>query len=294
MKLCKFSTTSTKFTITKVITMKKHWSIFFLFLISIHFLEYFAPDNIHNTMIFTRPCQAQDERFQYQRYENRKEGIVNRKELIAGEKLVLISASIENNEKLDNNREPEKLNLDFCINDSVKIKIQVREFEHNYLMVPLNENYGKGKHTFQWPAEIANFYKITHQEMLPLGMVKSNHSKKIVPMMIYNSKPKNLTVVYKFSFYPHQTIFQLKYYIYGSNINQPIFSDERKNLIKDEIFDLRWNGRDTYDQPAPNGQYNLFVEATFQPAFGSVNYRKIPLTFQFDHFANFLKLKATK
>ena len=260
-------------------------SFFFLNLSLLH-LDFSITEsgNIINTL------QAQTLKYPYKKYEDRKEGLIKKKTLVAGEKLVLISTSIENQEIIPKN--VTSYNLGFYLKDSANIKIEVREFDYYYKMEPLQNKYSPGIQTFSWPSEIPDYYKINLIDLFPLAKISGSRIFKIVPIVLYYEQPRSADLIYRFGFIPNHTIKQLEYNIYRPNQDEPIFTGILKELIKDKIFHIRWNGKDNQNNPIPTESLILNVKATFKSSPGSEIRREVTLNYHFYHFADLLQQKG--
>ena len=231
--------------------------------------------------------QAQTLKYPYKKYQDRKEGLIKKKTLVAGEKLVLISATMENQEKIPKNIT--KYNLGFYLKDSAKIKIEVREFDHYYKMEPLQNKYRIGIQTFSWPSEIPGYYNINLIDLFPLAKISCPGIFKIVPIVLYYEQPSSPDLIYRFGFIPNNTIKQLEYNIYRTDKDEPIFTGMLKELIKDKIFHIRWNGKDNQNNPVATDPLILNIKATFKSSPGSEIRREVTLNYHFYHFADLLR-----
>lgn len=257
-------------------------SFFFLNLPIFHFDSSIIKSSTLINSLYAQP-------YPYKKFENRKEGLIKKKTLVAGEKLVLISTSIENQEIIPNN--VTSYNLGFYLNDSAKIKIEVREFEHYYKMEPLQNNYGPGIQTFSWPSEIPGYYKINLIDLFPLAKISGSGIFKIVPIVLYYEQPSSADLFYRFGFIPNNTIKQLEYNIYRLKQKEPIFTCILKELIKDKIFYIRWNGKNNQNNPVPTDPLILNIKATFKSTPGREIRREVTLNYHFYHFVDLLKQK---
>ena len=110
---------------------------------------------------------AQNTKYPYKRYEDRKEGITKPRKLVAGdEKLELISALIENDES-EPQEESQWYKLGFYLPNTARVKIVVNQIEKSYKMEPSKRDYSSGTYRFSWPSEIAKYYNIALHELLP-------------------------------------------------------------------------------------------------------------------------------
>jgi hypothetical protein len=232
-------------------------------------------------------AHAQTPKYPYKQYENRKEGIIKSRQLVAGESLVLVAAAIENGEPTPMPASPD-YKLAFCLKDSSKLEIVVREFEKLYKMVPLRTEYPAGVSTFAWPAAIPRFYKIEIPHLLPLATVAGTAGERIVPVAIFSAAPKSEYPVYRFCFVPLKSISVLNYKIYRAGSLELIYSGALRDIEQDTQAFLRWPARDQNNKPVRSGLYKLFLEATFRPLPGE-QAAKVALNYEFYHDAELLK-----
>jgi hypothetical protein len=233
--------------------------------------------------------QAQTPTYPYKKYENRKEGLVAKKTLVAGEKLVLISASMENQEIVPKN--VASYNLGFYLKDSAKIKIEVREFDRYYKMEPLQDEYKPGIQTFSWPSEIPIYYNIGLTDLFPLAKISGAGILEIIPIVLYYEHPRSPDLIYRFGFIPNNAIRVLEFNIYKSGRNEPLFTGTLKDLLTEKVFHILWSGKDNQNNPVPSGLHVLNIKATFKSAPGSEVKKEVTLNYHFYHFADLFKQK---
>jgi len=228
------------------------------------------------------------------RYENRKEGLVKSKQLVAGESLVLLSAAIENNEAMPK-ISFEKYHYVFSLPEASRVKILVREFEKvyhkeklEYRMEPLQIEYPSGVNQFSWPAEIPRYYELTVDDLVPRATATGSEFEMIVPLLLFYAAPMNSAVSYRFGFFPLQTISVLDYKIYRAKPLELVYSAKLRDSRGEERAYLRWPGKNQNNQPMSSGLYNLVIEATFRPLPGT-NAKKLTTTYQFYHDAEIMK-----
>ena len=259
--------------------------------VTITLLNLFAQANnewlgIDLCLSLANTIHAQTKEYPYSKYPDRKEGIVAQRQLVSGEKLVLVSAAIENSEpppKL----EPSTYRLGFYLEKRSRVEVIVREFENLYKMEPLRRDYEAGINVFAWPAEIPRNYDITIANLQPIGIVSGSGDERIVPVALFYDKPKNAELAYRFCFMPQQAIAVLEYKIYSSKSLEPIYTGTMRDLVAEKRAYLRWHGKDQKNNIAINGLYNLYIEATFRPAPGGLAV-KVSFKFQFYHFSEIL------
>ena len=231
--------------------------------------------------------QAQ-ERYTYRVYQDRKEGIVPQRTLVAGEKLVLVSAGVEDGVPLTVENAPEYKLAFYLHEDAKKMSLVVRELKKRYKMEPLRREYPAGLNSFSWPAEIPHFYDIAIHDLAPLAELSDSSGKKVVPVALFSKAPNPATAQYRFCFVPSQAISVLEYKIYPSNTLQPIHAATLQGLAAEEEACLSWRGRDRNNKTAEDGWYHLLVEATFRPLPGQAA-RKVTAKHTFYHSAEMLK-----
>jgi len=86
---------------------------------------------------------AQNTRYPFKEYADRKEGIIKKETLVAGEKLLLISAVIENREPLPAGN-TSSCNLKFYLKNTARVSIEIWEYDKSYKMVPFLKSYPAG------------------------------------------------------------------------------------------------------------------------------------------------------
>ncbi|MCI0694709.1 hypothetical protein L0337_22225 [candidate division KSB1 bacterium] len=226
-------------------------------------------------------------KYPYKTYGNRKEGIIKSRQLVAGEQIVLVGASIENNEPAP---QPEGADykLAFYLEGASGVEIVVREFEKLYKMAPLRTEYPAGLSTFAWPSEIPRYYGIAIPHLFPLATVAGTDGERIVPVMLFCAAPKDTALIYRFCFVPLKTVSVLQYKIYFTGSLQPAFSGTLRDLEADRQAYLRWAGKDQNSRPVRNGLYTLVLEPTFKPLPGEQAV-KVTSTYEFYHYAEILK-----
>ena len=245
--------------------------------------------SIINSGSIINVLQAQTPTYPYKKYNNRKEGLVPKKTLVAGEKLVLISSSLENQETIPPNIS--SYSLGFYLEDSAKLKLEVREFNHYYKMEPLQDKYQPGIQTFSWPSEIPNYFHINLVDLFPLARISGAGILKIVPIVLYYENPKSNDLIYRFGFIPNNTIKELEYSIYKSDEDKPVFTGTLKDLISERIFHIQWNSKDNQNHPVPSGLLILNIKATFRSTPGSEVKKVVTLNYQFYHVVDFFRQK---
>jgi hypothetical protein len=207
---------------------------------------------------------AQEPRYSYRVYQDRKEGIVPQRTLVAGEKLVLVSAELESNEAARAQNTPQYKLAFYLRNGTKKISLVVREPKKRYKMEPLRREYPAGFNSFAWSSEIPRFYDITIHDLAPLAESADLTGEFIVPVVLFSTSVKPATLQYRFGIVPLQTISVLEYKIYPPNSLQAIYAAKLRDLHADEEACLRWHGKDQNNMVVKDGRYQLTVEATFK------------------------------
>ncbi len=229
---------------------------------------------------------VQNLKYPYQNYGDRREGIVPKRRLVAGERLDLIAAQIENLERVPTGLTPNRYKLGFYLIDSTRLKIEVREFEHSYKMQPTREIYPPGLNVFAWPSEIPMYYGIVLANLLPISVDRKPEGNTIVPIILYYNRPYNSEMRYIFSFEAYKPISVLEYKIVDTH-ERLIFTKRLQDLR--EIIHLHWNGRDLNNVPVASGVLRLNVRACFRPPPGASVSPCITLNYKFYHVPDLLR-----
>lgn len=237
-------------------------------------------------------AQESIRKYPYKNYGDRKEGIVKSLELVGGEKLELISATIENEEPLPKTP-PSHYKLVFYSPDASHVRVVVREFEKLYRMEPLFKTYPAGLRLFAWPSQIPRDCGIPITKLLPIAEVTESAGEKIVPVLLYCDLPKDLNLRYRFCFEPQSAVNLLEYQIYESSSLTLVYSGTpQRGLPAEKEVCLPWDGKAQHNKVAKNGWYYLAIKATFKPVPGA-NPVQIKLNYQFYHYAEILKATST-
>lgn len=232
---------------------------------------------------------AQSKNYPYKKYKDRKEGLIKKKTLVAGEKLVLVGAAIDNSENIPANSQPAEYKLGFYLEEPTRVKIEVREFGSYYKMQPIQVSYKQGSNTFSWPSEIPLYYGIGLKDLYPLAKIRGRGTSKIVPIVLYHKNPESAEMSYSFAFIPNKAITELEYNILKSGSSEPVFNGKLMDLLREKIFYLRWSGKDMSGKPVASDSFVLTLKATFQPPPGSADFKTLTLSYRFYHFADLLK-----
>ncbi len=245
------------------------------------------------SILFDSCLYAQDSKpkFPYENYGDRKEGIVKSKELVGGQKIELVSASIETEEPASISAS--HYNLAYYSPDSFRIRLVVREFENLYRMEPIFSTFPAGLRKFSWPSQIPLYYKIPITKLSPFAEVAGSAGEKIIPVLIYNTEPQDISLRYRFCYVPHLAVLVLEYEIYESNHLSPVYTGTpRRDLDKEKVECLDWDGKDKNNKMVKDGWYYWAIKVTFKPAPGG-NPIIINLNHQFYHYAEILKTTVT-
>lgn len=235
---------------------------------------------------------AQTPEYPYKRYQDRKEGIVQPRQEVSGEKLVLVSATIESSESAKKENTP-NYNLAFYIEDTLQVKVVVREFVNRYKMEPLQQKYLPGVNHFLWPSKIPRFYDIGIRDLFSLAEVLGLGGQRIVPIVLFDTKLKQPEFSYRFCFVPLQSISLLQYKIYLANSPVFIHTGTLNDLEVNKISCILWNGKDKISKIVNDGLYELIIETTFKPPPGAIP-RKVISKYQFYHSTDLLVDKQVK
>ncbi len=227
---------------------------------------------------------AQGNKYAYKQYDDRKEGIIISSQLVAGEKLVLVAATIANNEPLPQ-QNVNQYHLGFYLKDPAKLNIEVWEFEKRYKMEPLENKWNSGLQQFAWSPEIPRHYNIALKDLFPLAKVAGSRNQKIVPVVLYYVKPQGAEVSYYFYFVAQNEISILAYKIYATGTEMPklVYSDTLGDLRAHERISVRWRGKDRNSLAVKSGWYSLLLEAKFKAR------PSVILEYQFYHHADLLQ-----
>jgi len=231
---------------------------------------------------------AQNTKYSFKKYTDRQEGVIKKEQLVAGERLLLISAAIENNEPLP----AENIlsyNLKFYLQDTARVNIEVWEFEKSYKMTPFLKSYPAGLATFSWPSEILQYYKITLKDLFPLAKTSDAVRPTYLPIAFYYANPELRGQYYSFSFVPLKSITTLEYKFYKAQSINPIHSGKLRAIKKDQKIFIQWNGRNQNNQMADSGLFTLMITATYTPKPGTRPMPPVTTQYQFSHYLELLK-----
>jgi hypothetical protein len=236
---------------------------------------------------------AQEPKYPYKAYEDRKEGIVNERQLVAGEKLVLVSAAIANDKPAPKS-EARVFSMGFYLPSETKLRVVLREYSKAYKLELLQQDYPAGVFRYSWPAEIPQFYQIGLGDLHPLVKVSEPGSQKIVPPVLFFDQLDGKEVHYSFGFIPYHNIGVAEFNIYPAETLEPIYSGSIEHVDAEKEFYIDWPGTNKKGETAKGGLYTLVVTATFNPRPGTPA-TTVTSKYQFYHTPDFFKiLTSTK
>ena len=237
--------------------------------------------------LFVGLARAQE--YLYQKYEDRKEGILKEKKLVAGEKLELISAAVTSQEAPT---QSDQYCLTFFVEDSDHVQVVVQalvpQIQRLYKMEPIFTDYPNGLWTFCWPATIPTHYNLTLDKLLPLAKLRGASGIKIAPVLLYSGDNRNATPRYRFCVVPSGSVSTLNYHIYASNATTSIYSGSLRDLPSNEQAFLDWDGHDQTGTPLKSGWYKLIIEVTFK-ALPGMNPRVGNFQYEFYHYTEIFR-----
>ncbi len=231
---------------------------------------------------------AQEPRYPYREYRDRKEGIIEDIEFVSGQKLVLISANIENQEPKPG-KLPGLYYLGFYLNKPARLNIEVKENRKSYLMRPSQQVYSRGPNIFAWPSKISAYYKISLMDLFPLVESYDSEISTIIPIALFYKKPTNKELVYNFCFIPQSKIKVVEYKIYSLTSNELVASGKLNDLEMDKEFYIQWNSTDRRNANVSDGDYLLNIKSFFEPPLGSTFSPPVTLNYKFYHYAELLR-----
>lgn len=215
---------------------------------------------------------AQDGPYPYAAFNDRKEGILKKRELVAGEKLVLVAAAITNNEAPPAGNPP--YHLGFYLPGPAKVKVQIWEFDKQYKMEPLQKQWQSGPNRFAWSPEIPRYYNIAVKDLLPMARMTESPGQEIVPVVLYYRRPEGAVVGYHFYVVALDEIITLTYKIYNLQTEPPalVYAAVLQNLPAHQHLKVQWHGKDQNNTVAASGKYSLFLEARFKRGMVAAEY----------------------
>lgn len=239
-------------------------------------------------LIVANLARAQEPKYPYKAYQDRKEGIVNERQLVAGEKLVLVSAAIAH-EKAAPKSEAQSYSVVFYLPSESRLKVVLREYSKSYKLELLQKEFPSGVFRYSWPAEIPRFYKIALSDLQPLVKVSEPGSQKVVPPVLFDEQLGGKEVRYSFSFLPYHDIGAAEFNVYPAETLEPIYSGSLKDLEAEKEFYIDWLGTDKKGVTAKSGLYTLVVTATFNARPGTPA-TTVTSKYQFYHTPDLFKI----
>ena len=221
---------------------------------------------------------AQGNQYPYKEYADRREGIIRREQLVAGEKLLLISATIESSEP-----PPaagiSSYNLKFYVQDTARVSVEVWEYDKSYKMEPFLRSYPTGLAKFSWSSEIPLHYKIALKDLYPLAKTLDMGQPTYLPVALYYNRPEQHGQLYSFGLAPLKSIASLEFGFYSSQASNPAHSGSMRDLQKGQKILIQWNGKNLSNQMMDDGFYTLVITATYAPRPGT--HPRPPITTQY-------------
>jgi len=233
---------------------------------------------------------AQDKKFPLKEYAdpNRMEGIARKEQLVAGERLLIISATIENSDSLPAGR-ISFYNLKFHVKDSAKVSIEVWEYDQSYKMAPFLKSYPAGLAKYSWPPEIPLYFKIALKDLLPLAKTMEAVPPTYLPIALYYTDAEWRGQFYSFGFTPLKSVTTLEYTFCRLPSNDPIHSGRMKDIRRGQKIFIQWNGKDSSNKTAVSGLYKLVIAATYTPKPGTRARPPITTEYRFHHQADLME-----
>jgi len=233
---------------------------------------------------------AQDNKYLFKEYADpdRMEGIVRKEQLVAGEKLLLISATIENSEPMPA-ADISSYNLKFYVKDTTQVSIEVWEYDNSYKMSPFLKSFPAGLAKYSWPPEIPLYFKITLKDLFPLAKTVDAGLPTYLPIALYYTNAGLAGQFYSFGFIPLKSITTLEYAFYSLSSINPVHSGRTKDLRRGRKIFIQWNGNDSNNKMTDSGLYTLVVTATYTPQPGTRQKPPITTKYRFYHLSDLLE-----
>jgi hypothetical protein len=231
---------------------------------------------------------AQNTRYPFKEYADRKEGIIKKATLVAGEKLLLISAVIENREPLPAGN-ISSYHLKFYLKNTGRVSIEIWEYDKSYKMEPFLRSYPAGLTKFQWPAEIPQYFDIALKDLFPLAKTLDSGPTTYLPIVFYYNNPELKGQYYSFGFIPLKSIDTLEYKFYKFQSTALVHSGKLRDLKKDQKLFIQWNGKGQNNRPFDSGLYTLVITSTYKPRPGVRPAPPVTTKYQFYHDLSLLE-----
>lgn len=229
-------------------------------------------------------------KYPYEPYENRYEGILAKK-LVAGERLVLLSAEIENigsSGKTDS-----VFSLEFFSYDTLSVRIEVWEHDKLYKMQPFVQNCLPGIHGFSWPAKIPIHYDINLADLSPIAKTIGMSGPIFLPIRFVESVRDNENnQKYVFTFLATKSIDSLAYSIYDFK-SKLLQSGNFYDMSKNQKIIVEWHGMTSDSTLAASGLYSIVVKAAYTPKPNILPKPPVTTRHDFFHRVEFFRAEIT-
>jgi len=232
---------------------------------------------------------AQNKKYPFKEYANpnRMEGI-QREQLVAGERLLIISATIESSESLPAGN-ISSYNLKFYVKDRAQVSIDVWEYDKSYEMAPFLKAYPAGLAKYSWPPEIPLYFKIALKDLCPIAKTVDERLPIYLPIALYYTNAELRGQFYNFGFIPLKSITTLEYAFYSLSSTHPVHSGRMKDIRKDQKIFIQWNGTDLSNRMMDSGLFELVITATYIPKPGTKQRAPITTKYRFYHQRDLLE-----
>jgi hypothetical protein len=231
---------------------------------------------------------AQDQKYPFKDYGDREEGINQKMQLVAGEKLLIISAVVENREPMPAEN-ASAYNLEFYLKDTSQVNIDVWEYDKSYEMKPRVQSYPSGLATFSWPSEIPRYFNITPKALFPLAKTSDSIPPIYLPIALYVSGAEQRGQFYSFGFIPLKSITELEYKIFRLQSPNSLHSGKLRDIRKEQKFFISWNGRDQNNRLTASDLYTLVITTKYTPKPGTPPKPPVTTQYQFYHDLDLLE-----
>jgi len=235
-----------------------------------------------------RELYAQDKKYPFKDYGDREEGIKRKEQLVAGERLLIISAVVENREPLTAEN-ASTYNLKFYLRDTSQVSIDVWEYDKSYEMKPRVRSYASGLATFSWPSEIPRYFNIAPKDLYPLVKTLNSSRPIYLPISLYITNPERRGQFYSFGFIPLKPITELEYKIYRLQSPTPLHSGKLRDIRKEQKIFISWNGRDQNNRVVESDLYTLVITSNYRPKPGAPPRPPVTTQYQFYHDIDLLE-----
>jgi hypothetical protein len=220
-------------------------------------------------------------------FDDRREGILERRTIVPGEKISLYAAFIENAEA-EPADETSPFQVAFWMADSASANVLVRDFATLYQMEPLQKEFLPGLWQFSWPPDIASQYEIELSDLSPLALHMPRVQRTVYPALVFRERPVITELRYVFSLVPRVPVTLLDWDFRESESAETVHSGTLRGIPADRPFEVTWTPKNEDGEPAPAGIYDFFVRTSFQPQPGTPA-RKVVAKYRFHHVPEFLE-----